>query len=54
VLDPGAVLADEDLSCSLICGWYYHHVIAGGEPDALIEEPLSEVAEQASEMAALQ
>jgi hypothetical protein len=54
-MDPGATLADEDLSCWLICEWYVVHRDAGGEPDPVAEEILAKVAElEATGIAALQ
>jgi hypothetical protein len=42
-LDPEAILANEDLSCELICEWYFAHIEAGGEPDPVAEQILEEV-----------
>jgi hypothetical protein len=48
-------LADEDLSCWLICEWYVAHRTAGGERDPVIETILAEVAElEATGIAMLQ
>ena len=51
-LDPMATLADEDLSCWLICEWYVAHREAGGDPDPVVEAILAEL--EASGIAALQ
>ena len=54
-LDPVAVLADKDLSCWVICEWYVAHIAAGGAPDAVAEQMLTEAsAAQESRIAALQ
>ena len=42
-LDPATVLADEDLSCELICEWYVAHIKAGGAPDVVVEAIVAEV-----------
>jgi hypothetical protein len=44
-LDPEETLADEDLSCWLICERYLAHRLAGGEPDPVAEAILADVAE---------
>lgn len=54
-IDPAPILADEDLSCSMICGWYLVHRTNGGARDAVVETLLAQVAkDQASNIAVLQ
>jgi hypothetical protein len=53
-LDATAVMADTDMSCSLIAEWYYPHVTAGGAPDPVVELILAEVADSAESGAGLE